>query len=134
MAKLTYIEGIGESSAQKLKAAGIGSTKDLLEVGATPQGRKDLATKSDLSPALISKWVNHTDLYRVKGIGSEYAELLEVSGVDTVVELAQRNPKNLHEKMVTVNHEKDLVRRVPTQAQVVDWVEQAKHLPRVINY
>ena len=86
------------------------------------------------SDSLISKWVNHVDLYRVKGIGSEYAELLEISGVDTVVELAQRNPENLYQKMTSVNQDKKLVRKLPTQAQVMKWVEQAKQLPRVITY
>ena len=134
MAKLTYIEGVGEAYAQKLRAAGVSTSKTLLEVGATPKGRKDIAAKSGLSESLISKWVNHVDLYRVKGIGSEYAELLEISGVDTVVELAQRNPENLYQKMTSVNQDKKLVRKLPTQAQVKKWVEQAKQLPRVINY
>ena len=134
MAKLTYIEGVGESYAQKLREADVTTTKTLLELGTTPKGRKNIATKSGLSNSLISKWVNHVDLYRVKGIGSEYAELLEISGVDTVVELAQRNPANLHEKMLSINLDKKLVRKLPPKSQVINWVEQAKQLPRVITY
>ena len=134
MAKLTYIEGVGESSAQKLRDADVTSTKTFLELGSTSKGRKNIATKSGLSNSLISKWVNHVDLYRIKGIGSEYAELLEISGVDTVVELAQRNPANLHEKMLSINLDKKLVRKLPPKSQVINWVEQAKQLPRVITY
>ena len=134
MAKLTYIEGVGESYAQKLREADVTTTKTLLELGTTPKGRKNIAAKSGLSDSLISKWVNHVDLYRVKGIGSEYAELLEISGVDTVVELAQRNPVNLHAKMLSINLDKKLVRKPPSKSQVKNWVEQAKQLPRVITY
>ncbi len=80
------------------------------------------------------KWVNHVDLFRIKGVGAEYADLLEASGVDTVVELATRIPDNLFAKLVSVNEEKKLVRKMPVLAQVQDWIEQAKSLPRKISY
>ena len=131
---LAYVEGIGEVYAGKLKEVGVETPQELLERGATPKGRKDLAEAADISEHLILKWVNHVDLYRIKGIGSEYADLLEASGVDTVVELAQRNPTNLTNRMLEVNSEKNLVRKPPTLSQVEDWVEQAKSLPRMISY
>lgn len=134
MAKLTVIEGVGEAYAEKLKAAGVTTTQSLLEMGSTPKGRKDMAEASGLSPKLILEWVNRVDLFRIKGVGEEYSDLLEFSGVDTVPELAQRNPENLYAKMLEVNAERKLVRRPPTLAQVVNWVEQAKELPRVVNY
>ncbi|OQA17981.1 MAG: DNA polymerase IV [Chloroflexi bacterium ADurb.Bin360] len=134
MAKLTTIEGVGEAYAEKLKAAGVTTTQSLLEMGATPKGRKEMAEASGLSPKLILEWVNRVDLFRIKGVGEEYSDLLEFSGVDTVPELAQRNPENLYAKMLEVNAERKLVRRPPTLAQVVNWVEQAKELPRVVNY
>lgn len=134
MAKLTGIEGIGPAYAEKLEAAGITSIAAFLEKGATPKGREELAAQTGISPTLILKWVNQADLMRVKGIGEEYAELLEKAGVDTVAELAQRNPDNLHARLVAVNEEKKLVRQLPTAKQVADWVEQAKQLPRVITY
>jgi len=134
MAKLTEIEGVGEVYAQKLQEAGIRTTQALLEKGASPQGRKEIAEKTGISETLILEWVNHVDLFRIKGVGEEYADLLEAAGVDTVPELAQRNPENLYPKLVAVNQEKKLVRQLPTQARVSDWVEQAKRLPRVITY
>jgi len=134
MAKLTVIEGVGEAYAEKLKAAGVTTTQSLLEMGATPKGRKDLAEASGLSPKLILEWVNRVDLFRIKGVGEEYSDLLEFSGVDTVPELAQRKPENLLAKMLEVNAERKLVRRPPTLAQVASWVEQAKELPRVVTY
>jgi predicted flap endonuclease-1-like 5' DNA nuclease len=134
MAKLTEIEGIGEFYAQKLQEAGIRTTQALLEKGASPQGRKEIAEKTDISEKLIMEWVNHVDLFRIKGVGEEYSDLLEEAGVDTVPELAQRNPENLHQRLVAVNQKKQLVRQLPTQAQVSDWIEQAKRLPRVITY
>jgi uncharacterized membrane protein HdeD (DUF308 family)/predicted flap endonuclease-1-like 5' DNA nuclease len=131
---LEYIEGVGPAFAEKLKAIGIFNCLDLIKWGYTPKGRAEIAQRSGVAGNLILEWVNHVDLYRIKGVGSEYADLLEASGVDTVVELAQRNPVNLFERMNTVNQEKQLVRRPPTQAQVQDWVVQAKGLPRVITY
>jgi predicted flap endonuclease-1-like 5' DNA nuclease len=131
---LSYVEGIGAVYAGKLKEVGIDTPQALLEKGATPKGRKELAESTGISGHLILKWVNHVDLYRITGLGAEYADLLEASGVDTVPELAQRNPGNLHNKVIEVNKEKHLVRHVPSQSQINDWVNQAKQLPRVISY
>jgi predicted flap endonuclease-1-like 5' DNA nuclease len=113
---------------------GIRTTEALLKQGATAKGRAELAEQTDISERLILTWVNHVDLYRIKGVGGEYAELLEAAGVDTVPELAQRNAENLYQKLLAVNEEKNLVRRPPGQEQVGEWVEQAKKLPRVIEY
>jgi predicted flap endonuclease-1-like 5' DNA nuclease len=134
MAKLTKVEGIGETYAQKLKDAGVATTEALLKKGATPQGRKMLADETGISGKLILEWVNHVDLFRIKGVSEEYADLLEEAGVDTVPELAQRKAANLHAKLVEVNEAKKLVRKLPAQSQVENWVEQAKTLPRTISY
>ncbi len=134
MPALTQVEGIGNTYADKLKAAGINTTDQLLEKGSTKAGRAEIAQKTGISEKLVLEWVNHVDLFRVKGIGEEYADLLEAAGVDTVPELAQRNPQNLYDKLVEVNQEKKLVRQLPTLKQVEDWVSQAKTLPRVIQY
>ena len=134
MTKLTEVEGIGEVYAQKLKDAGVATTNALLKQGATSKGRKEIAEKTGFGEKLILEWVNHVDLFRIKGVGEEYADLLEEAGVDTVPELAQRNPENLYQKLGAINEEKKLVRRPPSQAQVGDWIEQAKALPRVITY
>jgi len=134
MAKIVDVEGIGAKYAGKLQKAGINTTEALLKAGMTPKGRKDLAEKTGIGDALILQWVNHVDLYRIKGIGSEYSDLLEAAGVDTVPELAQRKASNLTQKMVAVNNEKKLVRKLPVESQVADWIEQAKKLPRVITY
>jgi predicted flap endonuclease-1-like 5' DNA nuclease len=128
------IEGIGREFAQRLKIAGITTTQTLLVNGATPKGRQELAEKTGIHRSLILQWINIADLFRIRGIGEEYASLLEDSGVDTVPELAQRKPENLHAKLVEVNTEKKLVRQLPTVSQVSDWVQQAKELDRVIKY
>jgi predicted flap endonuclease-1-like 5' DNA nuclease len=133
-AKLETIEGIGLVYAEKLRAAGIGSVKALLRAGATPEGRKELEEKTEIGHEYIVDWVNRADLMRVRGVGEEYSDLLEKAGVDTVVELAQRNPGNLYEKLLEVNEEKRLVRRPPTRGMVARWVEHAKILPRVVSY
>ena len=134
MAKLIQIEGIGPAYVLKLQETGILTTQALLEKGASPAGRQDIAAQTGISGKLILEWVNHADLFRIKGIGEEYADLLEAAGVDTVPELAQRNPENLYEKLVAVNQAKGLVCRLPPLLAVKDWVEQAKTLPRTIQY
>lgn len=114
MSTLEELEGIGPVYASKLKSIGVKSTAELLHLGATPQGRKDLGVKTDIDDGLILRWVNHCDLVRVKGIGSEYSDLLEAVGVDTIPELAKRNPVNLHHKMLEVNQVKEKVRQLPS--------------------
>jgi predicted flap endonuclease-1-like 5' DNA nuclease len=134
MAKILDVEGIGPVFAQKLMDAGIKTTGKLLAKGATAKGRAEIEEKTGISHSQVLEWVNHVDLYRIKGVGQEYSDLLEEAGVDTVPELAQRNAENLHAKLVEVNEMKKLVRQLPSQRQVADWVAQAKMLPRVIQY
>jgi predicted flap endonuclease-1-like 5' DNA nuclease len=134
MTKIMNIEGIGPVFAAKLQEVGIKSVEALLKAGAQPKGRLELAEKAGISKDLILEWVNHADLYRVKGVGEEYSDLLEEAGVDTVVELATRNPENLFKKIMEVNEEKKLVRRPPSHKMVEDWVHQAKDMPRGVFY
>ncbi len=131
---IEYIEGIGAAYGQKFRGIGINTVMDLIINGATRKGRKILADQTGISQSLILTWVNHVDLFRIKGVAQEYADLLEEAGVDTVVELAQRNPANLHKRMIEVNDQKELVRRTPHASEVQSWVEQAKSLRRVIHY
>jgi len=134
MAKIITVEGIGETYAKKLQDAGVETTDSLLDKGATPVGRNELADAAGISKTLILEWVNHCDLYRVSGVGEEYADILEAAGVDTVPELAQRNATNLYQKLVEVNEQKSLVRQLPSESQVEEWIGQAKDLPRKIEY
>lgn len=134
MAKLVDIEGIGATYADKLKACGVSTQEQLLSKGSTPAGRKSLIKESGVSDKLVLKWINRADLARIKGVGGEYADLLECAGVDTVPELAQRKAANLHRKMVEVNEAKKLVRSMPSESTVQKWVTQAKSTPRAIHY
>jgi ribosomal protein L35AE/L33A len=132
--KIIEIEGIGPKYAEKLHSNNIYTTSELLEAGATPAMRKELADKTGISPKLIHKWVNLSDLFRIKGVGEEYSDLLEVAGVDSVVELSTRKAVNLHAKLLEVNETKKLVRDVPNLAMVEAWVKEAKTLPRKVEY
>lgn len=134
MYQLSAIEGIGPVYQEKLKQAGIGSADALLKQGATAKGREELEKATGISGKLILEWVNHADLFRVKGIGPEFADLLEEAGVDTVAELAQRKAENLHKAMLDTNGAKNLVNRMPSLENVRDWIEQAKKLPRLVQY
>ncbi len=134
MAKIIDIEGIGPKYAELLAKEGIKTVEGLLKVGAKSKDRKKLSEVLQISEKLILEWVNLADLFRVKGVGEEYSDLLEEAGVDTIPELAQRNPENLLKKLVEINEEKKLVRRLPVLSQVEYWVKQAKDLPRIIEY
>jgi predicted flap endonuclease-1-like 5' DNA nuclease len=134
MSNIIDVEGIGEVYAGKLKKAGITSTEALLEQGATREGRQKIAQATGIGDALILRWVNHVDLFRIKGVQTQYSELLEAAGVDSIPELAQRNPANLYPSLVEVNDQKKLVRKLPTQEQIADWVAQAKALPRIVTH
>ena len=128
------VEGIGPVMGEKFREVGITDTDTLLQNVLTPKQRKELAEKTDTSPKLILRFANMVDLYRINGVGSEYSELLEAAGVDTVPELAQRNAANLTRAMAEVNEEKNLTRRVPSETEVVKWIAHAKELPRMLEY
>jgi predicted flap endonuclease-1-like 5' DNA nuclease len=132
--RVDKIEGIGPVSKEKLAAVEIADTATLLAKCATPAGRKAVAEKTGISPKNILKWTNMADLMRIRGVGEEFSELLEKSGVDTVSELKTRVPANLHAKMATVNAEKKLARRVPTEHEVAAWVAEAKTLAAAIFF
>jgi len=134
MAKLIDVEGIGPAYAGKLKKAGASTTDSLLKKGATPAGRKEIAQKAGVSEHQVLEWVNRVDLFRIKGVAEEYSDLLEAAGVDTVVELAQRNAASLFEKMSQVNASKKIVRKLPSRSQIEGWIAQAKRLPRAVSY
>ena len=132
--KLSDIEGIGPVIQAKFEKTGIKTVEGLLEKGASAKGRKEIADATGIDPSKILKWVNHADLYRIQGIGSEYSDLLEAAGVDSVPELATRKPDNLVKKLEEANAAKKLVRRVPTQKMVEGWVDQAKSLPKLVTH
>ncbi len=132
--KIEDIEGIGPVIGQKMRDAGIKDTDSLLENTLTPKQREELSQKVGLSTKQILKFANMVDLYRIHGIGSEYAELLQVTGVNTVLELAQRNATNLTHALTNTNEEKKLTRKVPSETEVTKWIEEAKTLPRKLEY
>ena len=132
--KIADIEGIGPKYASKLQKAGVRSVAGLLKSCCDKKGRKAIAEQSGIDASQLLKWANMADLYRIKGVGSEYSELLEASGIDTVKELRNRNAANLHAKMVEVNTKKKLVRQLPSAKQVSDFVAQAKKLDPVITH
>ena len=132
--KIQEIEGIGPVLGEKLAAAGVEDTDSLLEKGRTRAGRKSLAEATGLSESRILTFVNMADLFRIKGVAGEFAELLVCAGVDTVKELATRNATNLADRLAEVNAEKKLTRTVPGLGQVEDWVKQAGDLPAAIEH
>ncbi len=132
--KIEEIEGIGPVYGEKLSSNGIKTVEDLLEAGATRTGRSKLAEATGISEKSILTWVNMADLFRIKGIGPQFAELLEAAGVDTVKELRNRNAQNLHAKLVEVQAEKKITRAVPGLSQVEVFIEQAKALPPKVTY
>jgi predicted flap endonuclease-1-like 5' DNA nuclease len=134
MTKIIEIEGVGPEYAKKLEAAGVKTVEALLEAGLTSKKREELASHTGIPEKLILEWVNLADLFRIKGVASEFSDLLEEGGVDTIVELSKRVPENLCATLAKTNAEKKLVRRLPTMKEVTSWVAQAKTLPRKVEY
>ena len=132
--KIEEVEGVGPVYAAKLQAAGVSTTSDLLARGATPGGRAELETATGIAHALILEWVNHVDLMRLDGVGSEYSDLLEAAGVDSPAELAQRNAANLAQTFLELNAARDTVRHVPSETVVAGWIAQAKTLPKIVEH
>lgn len=133
MGKVQKIEGIGFEYAKELSKARIFTTDDLLSKGSTPQGRHEIEDISSISENLILKWVRIADFFRIKGINEEYSELLEEAGVDDVPALAHKDPGKLLLQMEKVNEKRNLVRQMPSEAMLEDWIAQAKKLPGVIK-
>ena len=133
MAKLDAIESIGKVSRNRLEQVGIDTVEKLLELGSTLPGRQELSQSTGLSARRILNWVNRADLARIKGIGEEYADLLEAAGVRNVPNLAERDADQLHRRLKEVNTSKRLVRRVPAVSRVSNWVVQAQGLPAVVD-
>ena len=132
MSKLSIIEGIKGSYEFRLKYAGLTSLQSLLEAARTQKGRRRLAKKTGIPETLIFKWTKLADLIRIKGIGVDYAELLQAIGIDTVPELARRRPENLWTKIVEANQGKKYVKKIPALDQVADWIQQATRMPRLV--
>lgn len=132
MASIIDIEGIGPKYKELLAEQGIKTTEKLLEVAGSKKGRSDLAEATGISEKLILEWVNRADLMRVKGVGEEFSDLLECAGVDSPLELARRNAENLHQALVEINDEKNLVRRMPSVEQVQEFIDDAKTLERAV--
>ena len=132
--KIDEIEGIGPAYREKLGEAKISTTEDLLEYCADPKGRKSVADSTGVSEKLLLNWANKADLMRISGVGPQFSELLEASGVDTVKELRNRNAENLAAKMEEVNAEKNLANASPAVSKVADWVEAAKGLDPKISH
>ncbi len=136
MTAISCIEGIGPKFSKKLTENGIRSCEKLLEAGATRKGRKVLAEACGIADTRILEWVNRADLMRVSGVSTQYSDLLEAAGVDTVKELRRRRADNLCEAMAKVNKRRKnkLVRQLPVESQVQRWIDSAKNLDAVVKY
>lgn len=140
MTSIEAIEGIGPANGQKLRAAGVKSCERLLQLCCDRKGRDSMADATGISEKLLLEWANRADLMRIKGVGSEYSDLLEAAGVDTVKELRRRNAANLTAGMVETNDahmkktKRSIVRRTPSLSEVTRWIEHAKALDPVITH
>lgn len=132
--KIAEIEGIGERYALTLEMAGIRTTDDLLHRASSARKRDQLSDETGISPKLILKWANHADLFRIKGVASQFAELLEAAGVDTIKEFRHRVAANLQPRLVEINEQKHLCHRVPSLSEVERMIEQAKELQPILTY
>ena len=132
--KIEEVEGIGPAFAEKLSAVGITTTEDLLARGGKKSERVAIAIETGINEGMLLEWANHVDLMRIKGVGSEFSDMLEAAGVDSPAELAQRNAKNLAETMGELDMARNTTRRIPTESMVADWIEEAKTMERAVEH
>jgi predicted flap endonuclease-1-like 5' DNA nuclease len=133
--KIEDVEGIGPVFAQKLQAAGVNATDELLARGGSKSGRANLAAASGLTETQLLEWVNHADLMRLNGVGSEYADLLEAAGVDSCAELAQRNAANLAQTFQELDAARpNWIRQIPGEATVAGWIAEAKSMAAAVSH
>ena len=133
--KIEEVEGIGEGMGGTLRAAGIGTTEDLLMAAASASGRAKVSAQTGISEAQLLKWVNRVDLMRIPGVGSEFSDLLEAAGVDSPRELAQRNAANLAQTFQEIDAARpNWIRRVPSQETVEEWITAAKGLEGAVSH
>lgn len=132
--KIDEIEGIGPSYSEKLYQLGIETVDDLLNACARKQGRDEIAGKTGINDDLLLKWANTADLFRIRGIGRQYSELLEASGVETVEELRLQNANALADKLHEVNARRKYSKINPSAQVVHRWIEQAKGLEIKVSH
>ena len=131
---ISDIAGIEPDMVALLKSKGIRTTAKLLEAAKNPKGRRALAEKTGIDEKRLLGWANMADRMRIKGVGQEYASLLQAAGVDTVKELKYRNPEKLAQAIAEANRKRKLVGVLPSGRAVVRWIEHAKRLPLKITY
>ena len=131
---ISELDGLRPGFAIKMRKAGIRTTEKLLETANSLKGRQMLAEKTEIDQKQLLCVANLIDRMRIKGVGLEYAELLEAAGVKTVRELRYRNPARLADAMAKANLERKLVRVLPSQHTVERWIDQARKLPVKISY
>jgi predicted flap endonuclease-1-like 5' DNA nuclease len=128
------IEGIGPIYGHRFRGLGVAVVGDLLRKGATPIGRSELARRVEVSTTILKKWVNQADFFRLRGVGTQYADLITATGVETVIDLSTRSPKDLYQQIRIINLNKNLVRRTPPLQTLRRWIHHAKRLTPVIKY
>jgi predicted flap endonuclease-1-like 5' DNA nuclease len=132
--KIVDVEGIGPAFAEKLAAAGCQTTDDLLEAGATRAGRASLAAQTGINEGMLLEWVNHVDLMRIRGVGSEFSDMLEAAGVDSPAELARRNAANLAQTFQELDMARNTTRRIPSEKEVAGWIEEAQRMEKRVEH
>lgn len=133
MAKISSIEGIGPVLTEKLEGVGILSVEALLEKCATPAGRADLATATEIQPKRLMSFVSRADFFRIKGVGRQFSELLQNVDIHAVQQLAAADATALNAAMTTVNESKNLTKVVPSVKQIQGFIDLAKELDAIVE-
>ncbi len=126
--QIAEIKGLDPAARSKLEAAHIMTVEDFLHETATPHQRTVLAKKIGVDEGQLIGWMNRADLMRLKGVGTEMANLLELCGVDSCKELQHRKAEHLHDKLKATNDAKKITHHAPTLSQVEEWIAEAKTL------
>jgi predicted flap endonuclease-1-like 5' DNA nuclease len=133
MASISAIRAIRHRDATKLRKARVRTTDALLTQAATRRGRADISERTSIPTTDLLRWAHQADLMRIKGVGSEYADLLSATGVDTIKTLRRRNAANLMVSFTEVNAKRRLVQRLPTMEMVQGWIDGAAAIEPMVT-
>lgn len=115
------IEGIGTKYATRLNARGIITIPQLLSLPPTT-----VATYADCTHQLAEEWQGEARLQQVKGIGPQFAEILAMTGLRTVHDLANSDVDELLRKVEAIeSRRKTRVLKVDVQRHHIEKFVQA---------
>ncbi|NJK65103.1 MAG: DUF4332 domain-containing protein [Synechococcaceae cyanobacterium SM2_3_1] len=127
---LAQLPGLSLRDQQLLQRAGLTTTLQLWQLTQDTLLIETLAARLLIPQRQLLKWISLADLARVPAVGCTYSGLLLHVGIQSVEQLSQSSPAQLHQHLlrlqVMMMRRRDLC---PSASQVVRWIHEAQRLP-----